>query len=536
MTDILKIIKESKKRLFVGLAGPGTGKSTSFKSIIESDEFKDKIILILSFINKLVDELTEDFKNLNNVTVLTLHAFAKSKLGDVDLCKDLDVIVSEDYFYIKGSNIRYDHKFYENKLTENEETFYKERKSFYKYKKELYSFNSIIYAVNKYFILHEDKIPTEWDLILIDEFQDFNRSEYELIKLLNKKSIIILVGDDWQSLYEFKKAMPGQIRDLYDNDSSEEFTLDYCYRCTEVIINATNDLINNAKKKGLLLDSKIKNFLYPKDEIKHIKKHEVSKKYAVIDFIPSVSGYKLIYELEKNIKADINGEGKKRILILVPSYLKQTIYDGLISKGFNIVEFELFSSEESNKIKHKDLTVIFDTLAERKTDNLALRKILYFYLKDAEIKELLQKKKKIWLCLTGETKGKIENDIAIFKKVRQGKDKLNDHELKRFGEVFTLKNILSKMVKGFNPVAKNAVEIEMTTVMSSKGISADLVYYVGIDDIYTLDKETKKFTDQKMCEFLVGITRTKEKLTLISLKDENPKILEFLDKKYINKK
>lgn len=120
-------------------------------------------------------------------------------------------------------------------------------------------------------------------------------------------------------------------------------------------------------------------------------------------------------------------------------------------------------------------------------------------------------------------------------KVKKGRDKLGDEELVRFNEIFTLKNILSRLIKGFKPVVKNAIEIEMATVTGSKGLSADLVYYVGIDDKNILDKETKTFTDQKLCEFLVGITRAKEKLTLISLQDKNPKILEFIDKKYINK-
>ena len=35
MTDILEILKNSNKNLFVGLAGPGTGKSYTFKKIIE---------------------------------------------------------------------------------------------------------------------------------------------------------------------------------------------------------------------------------------------------------------------------------------------------------------------------------------------------------------------------------------------------------------------------------------------------------------------------------------------------------------------
>lgn len=539
MSEILKKIKESKKRLFVGLAGPGTGKSMAFKTIIESDEYKGKKVLILSFIKKLINDLSADFKDFDNVEVSTLHAFAKQKIGDIDLNEDLDDIVSKDYLFIKGEDIEYNKKFYEDNLTEDEEKFYKERKNFYKYQKELYSFNSIIYAVNLFFKQYEDEIPSEYDLILIDEFQDFNKSEYELIKLLNKKSKIVVVGDDDQSLYgDFRSAEPEQIRDLYNHHSTEEFSLDYCYRSTEVIIAVVNSLIANAKKRGYL-ENRLegKKFLYPKK--REDDKNEVSKKYPKVDFIPSVSGSQLIYQLAERIKKDVR-ESKKRTLILVPSYLKQTIYEGLAGEGFNIVEFELFSDEICNKIKHKKLIKYFTILTKRKTDNLALRNILSLYLKDNKIKELIKKSnkegsKKIWFCLEEETKEKIEKDIEIFKKVKKGENKLNDHELKRFSEVFTLKKILSKIIKGFNSVIKNAIEIEMTTVMSSKGLSADFVYYIGIDDRNILDKETKKFTNQKICEFLVGITRAREKLTLISMEDENPKILQLIDNDHINK-
>ncbi len=539
MSEILKKIKESDKSLFVGVAGPGTGKSTAFKTIIDSDEYKGKKVLILSFINKLINDLSADFKDFNNVEVLTLHAFAKQKLGDVDLNEDLDLIISEDFSFIFSSDIEYEKKFYEDALTEDEEKFYKERKTFYKHEKELYSFNSIIYAVNRFFDKSENNIPTKYDLILIDEFQDFNKAEFELIKLLNKKAKVVVVGDDDQSLYGgFRSAKPKQIRELYRDQSTEEFSLDHCYRCTEVIVDATNSLITNAKNKGFLADRlEDKKFLYPKD--RKDNKNEVSKKYDKIDFIPSVQGNKLIYELEKRIKKDIEGEGKKRILILAPGYFKQTIYTGLIGKGFNVVEFELFADEQCNKVKHKKIINTFKTLTERKTDNLALRSVLFLYLNKSKLKTLIvkskQENKKIWNCLDDNTKKSIENDIEIFKKVKKGKEKLTPKELKRFSELFTLKNILSKMIDGFDSVSKNAIEVEMTTVMSSKGLSADFVYFIGIDDKNILDKETKNFTDHKICEFLVAITRAKEKLTLISLEDNNPKILELIGQDYINK-
>jgi len=539
MSEILKKIKESNKSLFVGVAGPGTGKSTAFKTIIDSDDYKGKKVLILSFINRLINDLSTDFKDFSNVEVLTLHAFAKQKLGDVDLNEDLDLIISEDFSFLNTGGIEYDKKFYEDNLTEDEGKFYKERKNFYKHEKELYSFNSIIYAVNRFFNKSEGNIPSKYDLILIDEFQDFNKAEFELIKLLNKKSKVVVVGDDDQSLYGgFRNARPKQIRELYKDQNTEEFSLDHCYRCTEVIVDATNSLIENAKSKGFLADRlEDKKFLYPKD--REDNKNEISKKYEKIDFIPSVQGSKLIYELEKRIKEDINGEGKKKILILTPGYFKQTIYAGLIGKGFNVVEFELFADEQCNKIKHKKLTKTFKILVERKTDNLALRSILSLYLDKSKLKSLVVKSKeenkKIWACLDDKTKKKIERDIEIFKKVRKGKDKLTPKELERFSELFTLKNILSKMIDGFDSIAKNAIEVEMTTVMSSKGLSADFVYFIGIDDKNILDKETKNFTDQKICEFLVAITRVKEKLTLISLEDDNPKISELINQECINK-
>jgi superfamily I DNA/RNA helicase len=549
MADILELLKTSKKRLFVGLAGPGTGKTYTFRKIIESNEYKNKQILILSFINKLINDLQEDFENCKNVTVSTLHAFARQQIGDVDFDEDLDKIISEDFFYITGKAVDYEKKFFEDKLEPDEFSFYKGRKNFYKNQKSLYSFNSIVYALNRHFEKNPGKIPGNYDLVLIDEFQDFNKSEYELIKLLNRKSRVVVVGDDDQSLYcGLKDAVPNQIRSLYRDKNAEQFSIDYCFRCTSVIVNAVNDLITNAKNSGFLRDRiNEKKFLYPTG-VKP-EKDLVSNNFDKIDFIPAVCGDKLMYELSKAIKNDVKEERSRReknndkensirILIITPSYFKKTIYEGLLKNGLNVVEFELFSDEKTNKMKHKKIINLFRTLSTRKTDNLSLRNLLPLYLEDDDIKDLIVKShkladKKIWLCLDPKIQKQIEKDISIFKKVKKNSKKLEEKELIRFSKVFNTKNVLSKLIHGFDSVSKNAIEVEITTLMSSKGLSADFVYYVGVDDKEILDKKTNKFTNQKICEFLVGLTRAKEKLTLISMQDKNPKILDFLDKSYI---
>lgn len=533
MSDILEKLRDSQKTLFVGIAGPGTGKSTAFKEIIESEEFKGKKILILSFINKLVDDLKGDFEEFQNVEVSTLHSFAMKHLGEIrnqgeiHLDPDLDSIISQDHKLIKGSDIEYEKKFHEDSLSVDEIEFYKERAEYYKHQNELYSFNSVIFGVNRSFERFDQRIPSNYDLILIDEFQDFNKSEYELIKLLNNKNKVLLVGDDDQSLYAFKSARPEQIRDLYNDVASEEFSLDSCYRCTEVVVNATNSLVESAKKQGLLASRLDKKFLYPaRDE-----KDEIGKKHPKIEFLPCLKGDQLIYNLEKGIRENAK-EGNKRILIIAPGYLKQTLYDGLSKKKINVVEHENLGDEKRSK-----LVACFKVLEARKTDNAALRKILDMYLSEADLATLLQKcaneSKKLWSCLASDVKTKIESDTALLKKVRQGKDDLNNAELERFSELFKLKKILSKMVQGFGSNARNAIQVEMTTVMSSKGLSADFVYYIGIDDENTLDRDTKQLTDGKVCEFLVGITRAKEKLTLISLQDQRPKVLDLIDASHI---
>jgi len=74
MSEILELVIGSKKNRLIGLAGPGTGKSFTFKTIVESNHFQGKKILVLSFINKLVDDLKNDFSDYQNVEVSTLHA------------------------------------------------------------------------------------------------------------------------------------------------------------------------------------------------------------------------------------------------------------------------------------------------------------------------------------------------------------------------------------------------------------------------------------------------------------------------------
>ena len=73
-----------------------------------------------------------------------------------------------------------------------------------------------------------------YDYILVDEYQDLNKSEQEFIRLIRGNANIVIVGDDDQSIYGFKYAHPEGIREvekLFGPYQDTPFEL--CRRCPE---------------------------------------------------------------------------------------------------------------------------------------------------------------------------------------------------------------------------------------------------------------------------------------------------------------
>jgi DNA helicase II / ATP-dependent DNA helicase PcrA len=81
--------------------------------------------------------------------------------------------------------------------------------------------------------------------IMVDEFQDTNKSQYLLIKLLASDSNISVVGDDDQSIYSWRGADISNIIDKFPKDFSNcrLVKLEQNYRSTNTILNAANSVI-----------------------------------------------------------------------------------------------------------------------------------------------------------------------------------------------------------------------------------------------------------------------------------------------------
>lgn len=91
----------------------------------------------------------------------------------------------------------------------------------------------------------------KYKYILIDEFQDINKVQYDVIRMLAApENNLFIVGDDDQSIYRFRGARP-EIMLQFPNDYSEtkRILLDVNYRSTKAIVNGASRVIRNNKNR-----------------------------------------------------------------------------------------------------------------------------------------------------------------------------------------------------------------------------------------------------------------------------------------------
>lgn len=97
--------------------------------------------------------------------------------------------------------------------------------------------------------------------IMVDEYQDTNRAQFNLIRLLaGGHGNLCVVGDDDQSIYKFRGADINNILDFekYFNDA-KIIKLEQNYRSTQKILDVANEVIkNNAGRKDKKLWTSVK--------------------------------------------------------------------------------------------------------------------------------------------------------------------------------------------------------------------------------------------------------------------------------------
>ncbi len=91
----------------------------------------------------------------------------------------------------------------------------------------------------------------QYPYILIDEFQDINKVQYDIVKMLAApENNLFIVGDDDQSIYGFRGAKPDIMKQfLKDYKDSKRYVLGINYRCSGAIVERAAKLIEKNENR-----------------------------------------------------------------------------------------------------------------------------------------------------------------------------------------------------------------------------------------------------------------------------------------------
>ncbi len=119
-------------------------------------------------------------------------------------------------------------------------------------------FDDLMLMPLKLFREHPDRLEAwrrRFSFILVDEFQDTNKAQYELVRLLGAHGNVMVVGDDDQSIYGWRGADVKNMRQFQQDFPNVKLVrLEENYRSTQVVLDAANAVIaENAGRLGKTL-------------------------------------------------------------------------------------------------------------------------------------------------------------------------------------------------------------------------------------------------------------------------------------------
>lgn len=267
------------------LAGPGSGKTLVItqrvKNLIEEQGVNPSNILVITFTKAAARQMKERFGLLMGegrypVTFGTFHAVFFSVLKHAYHYTAQNVIREEQKFQFMREIMNRMELEYEDEqefmigvlgeisLVKNEgidlEHYYAKncgadifRRIYREYEKRmqragLLDFDDMLVYTYELFRERKDILALwqkQYPYILIDEFQDINRLQFEIVKMMAlPQNNLFVVGDDDQSIYRFRGAKPELMLNFKKSyPLAKEILLDVNYRSSSGIIQAAQRLI-----------------------------------------------------------------------------------------------------------------------------------------------------------------------------------------------------------------------------------------------------------------------------------------------------
>ncbi len=280
---------EHKEGPMMVLAGPGSGKTTvlthRIKYLVSQCKVDPAHILVITFTKAATEEMKERFYHLVGeerlpVAFGTFHSIffqilkraygyqgsniarEEQRMGFLRALVEQEDIDVEDIVefchsilgeisLVKGEMLSLEHYYAKN----CSETLFKKFYQGYESKmlqENLIDFDDMLVMCYELLKQRSD-ILSAWQkkfrYILVDEFQDINRVQYEIVRMLARpQDNLFIVGDDDQSIYRFRGAKPEiMLGFLKDYPQASQTLLGINYRSTSTIVETAKQLISNNK-------------------------------------------------------------------------------------------------------------------------------------------------------------------------------------------------------------------------------------------------------------------------------------------------
>lgn len=279
------------------LAGPGSGKTTvvtkRVQYLVQDCSISPSSILVITFTKAAATEMKERFTRLmeqqaqppggyGNVSFGTFHAvfFNILKLSygftvaniiteetrrqylkesvdrmklEIDDENEFLTGIAGEISLIKNERVELEHYFSKNC---SEEVFRKIYEGYEERKKRarLIDFDDMLVYTWELLSQRKDILSAwqkKYQYILVDEFQDINRLQYDILRLLAEpENNLFIVGDDDQSIYRFRGARPEIMLNFRkDYPQSGQVLLNDNFRSTTQIVEAAGRVIARNKTR-----------------------------------------------------------------------------------------------------------------------------------------------------------------------------------------------------------------------------------------------------------------------------------------------
>ena len=583
------------------IAGAGSGKTKvlthKIAYLLEEKDVKPWNILAITFTNKAANEMKERVGNLvgeaakdmwigtfHSICVKILrrfidrigfeHSFVIFDTSDQrtlikECLKDLqidDKMFTDRIVQFEISNAKNDMKEPEEYEAISKGDYRKEKiASVYRlYQKRLkennaIDFDDIINYTIKIFKENEDVLDyytNKFNYILVDEYQDTNKSQFTLIRLLaDAHGNITVVGDNDQGIYSFRGADISNILNFEkDFKGTKIIKLEQNYRCTQNILNAANSVIKNNEvkyKKKLwteneegslptfhVSDDEYDEGRYIVEEINHLRREEYYKysDFAVLYRMNSQSRaieeilrredipYKIVGGLKfyerKEIKDIIaylrlinntsDNLALKRIINEPKRGIGKTSLDKIqaISEQTGIPMYNIIKEADQYGLARvyanaQSFVAVIEDLISKK-DEYTITELIKHTLKETGYTKALEEENSI------EAENRIENLEEFLTVAVQFEEEEAENDLSSFLEGMTLSSDLDGM-------DEEEESVTLMTLHSAKGLEFPVVFLVGMEEGifpgYKSIGEPKELEEERRLCY-VGITRAKNNLFL----------------------